>query len=141
MNKPLKITLFFFIAAFLLAPVSSYAEVNKDLCATMIRFGKESFARGKYESAKKYFRQAVQADSTSKIAWKYYDQIVVFALAAKVKTDSSLTRISVAGNSVPSSSHSTQQTATPPEEKKPAPTTKKPKPDLGEVTEEEEEGC
>ena len=63
---------------------------DKALCAKMLRFGKESYQRGKYLDAKEYFRKAVQADPTSKVAWHYYDLAAVFALAEKVEKNASL---------------------------------------------------
>ncbi len=56
----------------------------------MLRFGKEAYARGKYLDAKEYFRKAVQADSTSLTAWRYYDQTVIFGLAEKVEKNADL---------------------------------------------------
>lgn len=63
---------------------------DKALCAKMIRFGKEAYQRGKHLDAKEYFRKAVQADPTSSVAWRYYDQSVISALAEKVKKDPNL---------------------------------------------------
>jgi tetratricopeptide (TPR) repeat protein len=57
----------------------------------MLRFGKEAYQRGKYLDAKQYFRKAVKADPTSPVAWRYYDQAVIFALAEKVEKDATLT--------------------------------------------------
>lgn len=58
---------------------------DKVLCATMLRFGKEAYQRGRYLDAKEYFRKAVKADPTSLTAWRYYDTAVIFALAEKVE--------------------------------------------------------
>ncbi len=81
----------------LLAPLGpAFAEdktpfvPDKALCAKMLRFGKEAYQRGKYLDAKEYFRKAVQADPGSSVAWRYYDQAVIFALAEKVEQSSSL---------------------------------------------------
>jgi len=63
---------------------------DKALCAKMLRFGKEAYVRGKYLDAKEYFRKAIQADPTSAIAWKYYDQAVIFALAEKIEQNAGL---------------------------------------------------
>jgi hypothetical protein len=63
---------------------------DKELCARMIRFGKEAYKRGKYLDAKEYFRRAVQADSSAFKAWRYYDQAVIFALAEKVEKNANL---------------------------------------------------
>ena len=63
---------------------------DKALCAKMIRFGKQAYARGKYLDAKEYFRKAVQADPMSQVAWKHYDMAAVFALAEKVEKHTDL---------------------------------------------------
>lgn len=63
---------------------------DKELCARMIRFGNEAYARGKYLDAKEYFRKAVKADPTSITAWRYYDQAVIFGLAEKVEKNANL---------------------------------------------------
>jgi len=63
---------------------------DKILCAKMLRLGKEYYSRGKYLDAKNYFRRAIEADMTSKKAWRYYDQTVVFALAEKVEKQNDL---------------------------------------------------
>jgi hypothetical protein len=63
---------------------------DKALCAKMLRFGKEAYERGKYLDAKEYFRKAVQADPTSTLAWRSYDQAVIFALAEKVEKNANL---------------------------------------------------
>ncbi|OQY50356.1 MAG: hypothetical protein B6240_01875 [Desulfobacteraceae bacterium 4572_87] len=63
---------------------------DKARCGEMIRFGKQAYDRGKFLDAKTYFRQAVQADSASDVAWHYYDLSVVSALAEKVNKDSDL---------------------------------------------------
>jgi hypothetical protein len=63
---------------------------DKDLCARMLRFGIEAYARGKYLDAKEYFRKAVKADLTSRNAWRYYDQAIIFGLAEKVEKNANL---------------------------------------------------
>ena len=63
---------------------------DKDLCAKMLRFGQQSYERGRYLDAKEYFRKAVQADPTSMKAWTYYDMTVIFGLAEKVEKNASL---------------------------------------------------
>lgn len=102
---------------------------DKARCGEMIRFGKQAYDRGKFLDAKSYFRQAVQADSTSHVAWHYYDLSVVSALAEKVNKDSDLLApdISERGQVQPSSG-----TASPPP---PVPVKKK------EIPVEEDEGC
>lgn len=56
----------------------------------MIRFGLEAQERKKYLDAKEYFREALQTDPNSDLAWKYYDMAVLFALAEKVKKNGRL---------------------------------------------------
>ena len=63
---------------------------DKELCAKMLRFGKQAYQRGKYLDAKEYFRKAVQADPASPTAWRYYDQTVIFGLAEKVEKNANL---------------------------------------------------
>ena len=63
---------------------------DKELCAKMLRFGKQAYQRGKYLDAKEYFRKAVKADPASTIAWRYYDQAVIFGLAEKVEKNANL---------------------------------------------------
>ena len=63
---------------------------DKELCAKMLRFGKQSYMRGKYLDAKEYFRKAIQADPSSMSAWSYYDMSAVFALAEKVEKNANL---------------------------------------------------
>ncbi len=58
---------------------------DKLLCAKMIRFGKEAYQRGQFQDAKEFFRRATIADPSSKKAWRFYDQSVLFALAEKVE--------------------------------------------------------
>ena len=102
---------------------------DKARCREMIRFGKQAYDRGKFPAAKSYFRQAVQADSASHVAWHYYDLSVVSALAEKVNKDPDLLApdVSERGQVQPSSS-----AASPPP---PAPVKKK------KIPVEEDEGC
>lgn len=86
-----------FLAATLFSPNPTLAEEqklfipDKALCAKMLRFGKQAYVRGKYLDAKEYFRKAVQADPSSPVAWRYYDQAVIFGLAEKVEKNANLT--------------------------------------------------
>ena len=104
---------------------------DKARCGEMIRFGKQAYDRGKFLDAKSYFRQAVQADSASDVAWHYYDLSVVLALGEKVKKDSDLLApdVSDRGQVQPSSG-----TASPPPPP-PVPVKKK------VIPVEEDEGC
>ena len=118
-----------------LPPQTARAETPKAIvpdkarCGEMIRFGKQAYDRGKFLDAKSYFRQAVQADSASDVAWHYYDLSVVSALAEKVNKDSDLLApdVSEKGRIQPSSG-----AASPPP---PVPVKKKKSPV------EEDEGC
>lgn len=128
-----------FLAMTLLIPQVSIAQgaslsvPDKALCTKMIRFGKEDFSRGRYLDAKEYFRKAIQADPGSSIAWRYYDQAVIFALAEKVKRDADLTS---PGTSAPQQMG--QGSATPPPP--PPPKAAAPKKKGGFVI-ENDEGC
>ena len=105
---------------------------DKELCAKMLRFGKEAYMRGKYLDAKEYFRKAVQADPTSETAWQHYDLAAIFALAEKVEKNADLVAPDVSARELPAPG-----TAAPPP---PAPT----KPGTGKkggVKMKDEEGC
>lgn len=78
------------IVSFLFSPAGLIAEnptyvPDKALCAKMLAAGKEAYSRGRYLDAKNFFRKAVEADYTSRKAWRYYDQTVIFALAEKAE--------------------------------------------------------
>jgi hypothetical protein len=60
-------------------------KIDKQLCATKLRFGREAFNRGAYSNAKGYFRQAVQADPLNAKAWAFYDLAVMYDVADQVK--------------------------------------------------------
>jgi len=85
---------------------------DKALCAKMLRYGKEAYSRGRYLDAKEYFRKAVQADPDSQVAWRYYDQAVIFALAEKVEKNAGLVLPDVSKRQEVGSS--SQQAPTPP---------------------------
>ncbi|MFZ0452015.1 MAG: hypothetical protein WAL98_22510 [Desulfatiglandaceae bacterium] len=85
---------------------------DKAQCAKMLRFGKEAYSRGMYLDAKEYFRKAVQADPGSSVAWRYYDQAVIFALAEKVQKNAGLVLPDVSKR--PVSGKTTPQAAPPP---------------------------
>jgi len=98
----------FLVASFCLAFTSAAEEpqvlvIDKDLCAKMLRFGKQAYERGRYLDAKEYFRKAVQADPHSLTAWRYYDMAAVFALAEKVEKNTGLVApdVSVRGEQAP----------------------------------------
>jgi hypothetical protein len=84
------LTIFFFVPTHAMAQGPENCSPDKELCARMIRFGTEAYARGKYLDAKEYFRKAVSADPTSIKAWRYYDQAVIFGLAEKVEKNANL---------------------------------------------------
>jgi len=104
---------------------------DKELCAKMIRFGKQSYQRGKYLDAKEYFRKAVQADPSSIAAWRHYDLAVIYALAEKVNKNTGL----IAPDVSPQGPATAAAAPPPPAPKKPAPA-KKPK-----FVIVEDEGC
>ncbi|MBW1784388.1 MAG: hypothetical protein JRL30_27065 [Deltaproteobacteria bacterium] len=78
-----------------LSPTASAEEQesyvpDKALSAKMLRFGQQSYQRGKYLDAKEYFRKAIQADPDSAAAWRYYDMATIFGLAENVEKNTSL---------------------------------------------------
>lgn len=77
----------FSLSTFVYAEEPKLFVPDKALCAKMLRLGKESYSRGKYLDAKEYFRKAVQADPGSEVAWRHYDQTVIFGLAEKVEKE------------------------------------------------------
>ena len=88
-------TLFLITATLTCLPPTGFAEEqssmpDKALCAKMLRFGQQSYERGRYLDAKEYFRKAIQADPSSLAAWRYYDMATIFALAEKVEKDAEL---------------------------------------------------
>jgi len=86
------LTIFFFLVpTLIMAQGPANCPPDKELCARMLRFGQEAYARGKYLDAKEYFRKAVKADPTSMKAWRYYDQSIIFGLAEKVEKNANLT--------------------------------------------------
>ena len=95
-KRPVITALIFILATFFAASTHTMAQdplncpPDKALCAEMLRFGQEAYARGKYLDAKEYFRKAVKADPTSLTAWRYYDQTVIFGLAEKVEKNANL---------------------------------------------------
>jgi tetratricopeptide (TPR) repeat protein len=90
--------LFFLLFAALLCLPSPYVSAesqippapDKALSVKMLRFGQQSYERGKYLDAKEYFRKAIQADPAFTIAWRYYDLATLFALAGKVEKNADL---------------------------------------------------
>jgi hypothetical protein len=92
---------------------------DKALCAKMLRFGEQAYSRGKYLDAKEYFRKAVQADPGSQVAWRYYDQAVIFALAEKVEKNAGLTLPGVSERNEAGQAKSEAAPPPPPVAKKP----------------------
>lgn len=76
-------TLMLFLPLTILAEEPKLFIPDKALCTKMLRFGKQTYVRGKYLDAKEYFRKAVEADPASSVAWRYYDQAVIFVLAER----------------------------------------------------------
>lgn len=116
----------FILSAFIFLPQNTTAEEakafvpDKALCAQMIRFGKQSYQRGKFLDAKEYFRRAVQADPASPVAWRHYDLSVISALAEKVNKDTGL----IAPDVSPQGPTQAKAAAPPPPAPKPAPAKK-----------------
>ena len=104
---------------------------DKALCTEMIRFGKQSYERGKYLDAKEYFRKAVKADPSSTEAWRHYDLAVIYALAEKVNKNTGL----IAPDVSPEGTAKASAAPPPPPPQKPA-AAKKPK-----FVIVEDEGC
>jgi len=69
------------------------SEQMKSKSTEMIRFGLEAHERKRYLDAKKYFRNAIQYNPNSDLAWEYYDIVVIFALAERVKQNSDLIQL------------------------------------------------
>lgn len=119
------IVLAFFLAVFLSPVKHSLSQdpkncpPDKELCAKMLRFGKQAYVRGKYLDAKEYFRKAVKADPASTKAWVYYDQSVIFSLAEKVEKNANLVLPDVSSRQEASAGMPLE---TPPAVSKPAPT-------------------
>lgn len=84
------LTIIFVASTYITAQETANCPPDKELCARMLRFGNEAYARGKYLDAKEFFRKAVKADPTSLKAWRYYDQAVIFGLAEKVEKNANL---------------------------------------------------
>ena len=127
----------FILGALIFLPQNAPAQVakafvpDKALCAEMIRFGKQSYQRGKFLDAKEYFRRAVQADPSSPLAWKHYDLSVISALAEKVNKDTGL----IAPDVSPHGPAQARAATPPPPAPKPAPAKKH------KFVIEEDEGC
>jgi len=82
-----------FVLLFLRLPVYGEDQPPEDMkfmCDKMIRYGIEAHERKKYLHAKEYFRNAIQYDPKSELAWKYYDIAVIYGLAERVRTYSNL---------------------------------------------------
>jgi len=69
------------------------SEQMKSKSTEMIRFGLEAQERKRYLDAKKYFRKAIQFNPNSDLAWEYYDIVVIYALAERVKQNSNLIQL------------------------------------------------
>ena len=66
-------------------PAGQANKVDPELSALMLRKGKETFSRAKYNEAKEFFRKAVQADPTSQKAWSYYDLALFYTVGEQYK--------------------------------------------------------
>ncbi len=89
-------SMIFLFCSFLFLPLNAPAAdargpaTDTARCEEMIRFGKQAYDRARYLDAKEYFRKAVQADPSSKAAWRHYDLSVIYALAEKVNKNTGL---------------------------------------------------
>jgi tetratricopeptide (TPR) repeat protein len=144
--KPYKASLIasiFLIASLLIAAPQATAEKgkscppDKELCAQMIRQGKEAYWRGKYVEAKAYFRRAIQADPESEQAWQAYDLSAINALGQKVERNMSLIQLDPSARDAVK--QSVQQGGAP----QPEPETEKKEEDSGSTgfTIIQDEGC
>jgi hypothetical protein len=59
--------------------------VDPELCALMLRKGREAFSRARYGEARDFFRKAVQADPASQKAWSNYDLAQLYAVAEQFR--------------------------------------------------------
>jgi hypothetical protein len=127
----------FILSAFIFLPQNAPAQEakaftpDKALCAQMIRFGNQSYQRGKFLDAKEYFRRAVQADPASSLAWRHYDLSIISALAEKVNKNTGL----IAPDVSPQGTSPAEASSPPPPAPKPAPGKK------DEFVIVEDEGC
>jgi len=78
------------------------SEQMKSKSTEMIRFGLEAHERKRYLDAKEYFRNAIQYNPNSDLAWKYYDIVVIYALAERVKQNSDLIQLLKKNSETPS---------------------------------------
>jgi len=89
-------SMIFLFCSFLFLPLNAPAAdargpaTDTARCEEMIRFGKQAYERSRYLDAKEFFRKAVQADPSSKAAWRHYDLSVIYALAEKVNKNTGL---------------------------------------------------
>jgi tetratricopeptide (TPR) repeat protein len=121
----------FFLPRYAAAEDAKASVPDKALCAEMIRFGIQSYQRGKYLDAKEHFRKAVQADPSSTEAWRHYDLAVIYALAEKINKNTGL----IAPDVSPGGPAKAASASPPPPPKEPA-AAKKPK-----FVIVEDEGC
>lgn len=103
---------------------------DPELCAKMLRFGKENYHRGRMPEAKHYFREAVKADPTSEKAWAFYDLTVIKDLAYRAMT---LRGVELPAPPAPAAAGEEEAAAPPP----PAPSKEKPT----EFVIVDDEGC
>ena len=78
------------------------SEQMKSKSTEMIRFGLEAYERKRYLDAKEYFRNAIQYNPNSDLAWEYYDIVVIYALAERVKQNSNLIKHLKKNTEIPS---------------------------------------
>ncbi len=64
---------------------SQIASFDAALSGRLVRFGRVAMGRGRFLEAKRFFWKALLVDPTSVLAWRFYDQAVIFGLADKVE--------------------------------------------------------
>jgi hypothetical protein len=116
----------FLLCSLLFLPLNAPAAdargpgVDTVRCEEMIRFGKQAYDRARYLDAKEYFRKAVQADPSSKAAWRHYDLSIIYALAEKVNKNTGLIAPDSSPNTAAASPATPPTVQTPPSASAPA---------------------
>jgi len=127
------------------AEVSKPAQcLDKELCAQKLLFGRESFDRGKFNQAKTYFREAVQADPSSVKAWAFYDLSMMYAVAEQIKNTGTVKTSSAPEPSASAPTTAPQPAAppaAPPAAEAPKPPAPAPAPPPGIPVIKPDEGC
>jgi hypothetical protein len=109
---------------------------RQQLCALMLRYGKDAVARLQFAQAREFFRKAVQADPTSVTAWSWYDRSLLLTMAWHLRKKGLALDLRTAPQVKPATPGAAPTPA-------PKPTAPKPKPSAGAPIppEEPDEGC